>query len=94
VERIGRSGFGFGRVDPRVAVHPESPGLTGLTGSSHRSDRCRPLLGFAWVNVLVSSLLSCVAAISSLVQFGARKVTFVDLGFPGLDRSDQCATPA
>jgi hypothetical protein len=27
-------------------VHPESPGHTGLTGASHRSDRCRPELGF------------------------------------------------
>jgi hypothetical protein len=29
------------------------------------------------VNILVSSLLSCVAAISSLVRFGTRKVRFV-----------------
>jgi hypothetical protein len=28
------------------AVHPESPGHTGLTAASHQSDRCRPQLGF------------------------------------------------
>jgi hypothetical protein len=32
VERIRRSGFGFKRVDPRVAVHPESSG----SDPSHR----------------------------------------------------------
>jgi hypothetical protein len=37
---------------------------------SHRYDRCRPLLGFARVNVWVSSLLSHVAAILSLGRFG------------------------
>jgi hypothetical protein len=46
VERIGRSGVGFGGVDPWVAVHPESLGHTGLTGASHRSDRCQPPVGF------------------------------------------------
>jgi hypothetical protein len=39
--------------------------LTGLTGVD-------PWLGFARVNVLVSFLLSRVAAVSSLVNFGAR----------------------
>jgi hypothetical protein len=38
---------------------------------SHRSDRCRLLLSFARVNVWVSSLLFCGAAVSSLGQFGA-----------------------
>jgi hypothetical protein len=33
--RIGRSGFGFGGVDPRVAIHLEHP-------STDRSDRCPP----------------------------------------------------
>jgi hypothetical protein len=72
VERFGRSGFGFGGVDPRVLFIPRSPGHTSLTGASHRSDRCRSLLGFAQVNVWVSSLPSRVAAVSSLGQFGAR----------------------
>ena len=61
--------------------------LTDLTGAD-------PWLSFARVNVLVSSLLSRVAAVSSLVSFGARLICLVDLGFPGLDRSDRRATPA
>jgi hypothetical protein len=43
---------------------------------------------------LVSSLVSCVAVVSSLVQFGARRVRFMDLGLPGLDRSDRHSTSA
>jgi hypothetical protein len=39
---------------------------------SHWSDRCRLLLSFSRVNVWVSSLLSCVATVLSLGQFGAR----------------------
>jgi hypothetical protein len=50
---------------------PTSSGHTGLTNASHRYDRCRPLLGFAQVNVWVSSLLSLVAAVLSLGLFGA-----------------------
>jgi hypothetical protein len=38
--------------------------------------------------------VSCVAAVSSLVQFGARRVSFEDLGLRGLDQSDQRATSA
>jgi hypothetical protein len=49
-----------------VMFIPTSSGHTGLTGASHRSDRCGPLLGFARVNIWVSSLLSRVAAVSSL----------------------------
>jgi hypothetical protein len=52
VERFGRSGVGFGGVDPRVP-------LTGLTGAD-------PSWVFARVNVWVSSLLSLVAAVSNL----------------------------
>jgi hypothetical protein len=51
VERFGRSEFGFGGVDPRVLFIPSSQNHTDLTGASHRSDRCRPLLGFAQVNI-------------------------------------------
>jgi hypothetical protein len=58
--------------DPRVLFIPRSPGHTGLIGASHRSNRCDPFWDFAWLNVWVCSLLSCVAAVSSLVQFGAR----------------------
>jgi hypothetical protein len=85
---------GFGGVDPRVVVHPKSPGPTGLTDASHRSDWCRPQLGFARVNVLVSSPVSCVAVVSSLVHVGAREVRFADLGFLGSNRSDRSAAPA
>jgi hypothetical protein len=46
VERIEISGWGFGRVDPHLAVHPERPGLTDLTSALHSSDWCSPLLGF------------------------------------------------
>jgi hypothetical protein len=53
-------------------VHPENSGHTGLTGASHQSDWCRLLLSFARVNIWVSLLLSCVAAVSSLGQFGTR----------------------
>jgi hypothetical protein len=67
-----RSGVGFGRVDPRVLFIPTSSGHTGLTSASYWSDRCRTLLGFARVNVWESSLLSRVAAVSSLGRFGAR----------------------
>jgi hypothetical protein len=72
VERFGRSGFGFGGVDPRVLFISTNSCHIGLTGASHRSDRCRPLLGFARVNIWLSSLLSCVDVVSSLGQFGAQ----------------------
>jgi hypothetical protein len=81
VEQIRRSGFGSG-VDPRVAVHPESPGLDRSGGAFHLSGRCQPPVGFARVNVLVSFLVFRLAVVSSLVQFGARKVGFLYLGFP------------
>jgi hypothetical protein len=66
VERFRRSRFGFGGVDPRVLFIPSCPGYTGLTGAPDRSDRCNPQWDFSRVNVLVCSLLSCVAAVSSL----------------------------
>jgi hypothetical protein len=72
VERFKRSGVGFEGVDPRVLFIPTSSGYTGLTGASHRYDRCKPLLGFSRVNIWVSSLLSRVAVVSSLGHFGAR----------------------
>jgi hypothetical protein len=48
------------------------PGYTGLTGALDRSDWCNPCWVFARVNVWVSSLLSCVGAVSSLGLFGGR----------------------
>jgi hypothetical protein len=72
VERFGRSRVGFGGVDSRVLFIPRAQAtpawpvpLTGLTGAD-------PSWGFARVNVWVSSLLSRVATVSSLGQFGAR----------------------
>jgi hypothetical protein len=47
VERIRKSGVGFGGVDPRVLFIPSCPGYTGLTGALDRSDRCEPFVGFA-----------------------------------------------
>jgi hypothetical protein len=47
VKRFGRSGVGFGGVDPRVLFIPEQPNLIGLTGAAHRSDWCRGSVGFA-----------------------------------------------
>jgi hypothetical protein len=69
---LGDRKLDLGGVDPRVLFISMSSGHTSPTGASHRSDRCGLLLSFAWVNIWVSSLLSCVAAVSSLGQFGAR----------------------
>jgi hypothetical protein len=93
VERFGRSGFGFGGVDPRVLFIPSCPGYTGLTGALDRFDRCEPWWVFARVNVLVCSLLSRVAAVSSLGPFGGRLVCLVPWGLSGCDRSDRCVSP-
>jgi hypothetical protein len=77
VERFGRSGFGFGGVDPRVLFIPSCPGYTGPTGALDRSDQFEPWWVFARVNVWVCSLLFCVAAVSSLGQFGGRLACLV-----------------
>jgi hypothetical protein len=47
---------------------------------------------FARVNVLVCSLLSRVAAVSSLGQFGGRLACLVPWGLSGCDRSDRSLT--
>jgi hypothetical protein len=49
---------------PAGAVHPDNPVHTSMTGAD-------PSWVFARVNIWVSSLLSLVAAVSSLGQFGA-----------------------
>jgi hypothetical protein len=49
-----------------------SASLIDLTGVAHWSDWCKGSVGFPQVNIWVSSLLSCVATVSSLGQFGAR----------------------
>jgi hypothetical protein len=77
-----------------VLFIPSCPGYTGLTGALDRSDRCEPWWVFAWVNIWVCLLLSCVAAVSSLGQFGGQLTRLVIWGLSGLDRSDRCVTPA
>jgi hypothetical protein len=61
MERIGRSGVGFGGVDPRALFIPSCPGTTGLTGAPDWSDRCEPLVGFirwtTWILCLWAVLL-------------------------------------
>jgi hypothetical protein len=47
VERIRRSGVGFGGVDSWVRFIPCCPGYTGMTGALDQSDRCEPFVGFA-----------------------------------------------
>jgi hypothetical protein len=37
----------FWGLDPRVLFIPSRPGVTGLIGALDRSDRCKPLMGFA-----------------------------------------------
>jgi hypothetical protein len=51
---------------------PERPSLTGLTGAAHRLTSAEALWVLPQVNVCVSLLLSRVATVSSLGQFGAR----------------------
>jgi hypothetical protein len=77
VDRFGRSRFGFGGVDPWVLFIPSCPGYTGLPGALDWSDRCNPRWVFARVNVGVCSLLSCVAVVSRLGQFGGRLACLV-----------------
>jgi hypothetical protein len=45
------------------------------------------------VNVLVCSLLSRGAAVSSLGLFGGRLACLVLWGLSGCDRSDRCVSP-
>jgi hypothetical protein len=61
--------------------------------SLDRSDRCEPLWVFARVNDLVCLLLSRVAAVSSLGQFGGRLACLVSWGISGCHRSDRCGSP-
>jgi hypothetical protein len=51
------------------------------------------LWDFARVNVLVSSLLSRGAAVSSLGPFGGRLACLVSWGLSGCHRSDRCVSP-
>jgi hypothetical protein len=80
-----------------VLFIPSCPGYTGLTGALDWSDRCNPWWVLARVNIWVCSLLSYVAAVSSLGQFGGRLAYLVIWGFLAvtgltgvLDRPDRC----
>jgi hypothetical protein len=77
VERSGRSTFGFGGVDPRVLFIPSCPGLTSLTGVRDRSDRCRPLVGFASGELLDSCGFGLWCFSSVLGLFGVVLLGFV-----------------
>jgi hypothetical protein len=77
VERIGRSGVGFGGVDPRVLFIPSCPNYTGLIGALDRSDRCEPFVVFAsgeLLNPCVFGLCWCWLVLDS---FGGVSVAFV-----------------
>jgi hypothetical protein len=77
MERIGRSGVGFGGVDPRVLFIPSCPGLIGLTGASNRSDRCVPFVGFASGELLDSCGFGSWCCWSVLGLFGVVLLVFV-----------------
>jgi hypothetical protein len=69
---IGRSGVGFGGVDPRVLFIPSCPDVTGLTGALDRSDRCKPFVEFGLVICLIRLSLGCAVAgqfLAGLVLF-------------------------
>jgi hypothetical protein len=65
VERIGRSGVGFGGVDPQVLFISSCPSYTGLTGALDRSDRCEPFVGFASGELLNPCLLVVLVLVNS-----------------------------
>jgi hypothetical protein len=77
VERIGRSGVGFGGVDPRVLFTPSCPGSTGLTGALDRSDRCVSSVGFVLRDLLDSCVFGSCSCWSVLVRFGGVLLGFV-----------------
>jgi hypothetical protein len=70
VERIGKSGVGFGGVDPRVLFIPSCSGMTGLTDASDRSDRCVPFVGFSSGELLVPCVFVSCCCWSVLGCFG------------------------
>jgi hypothetical protein len=70
VERIGRSGVGFGGVDPRVMFISSCPAYTGLTGALDRSDQCEPFVGFASGELLIPCVFGLCYCWLVLGQFG------------------------
>jgi hypothetical protein len=77
VERIGRSGVGFGGVDPWVLFIPSCPGYTGLTSALDRSDWCEPFVGFASDELLNLCVIGLCWCWSVLGIFGGVLVRFV-----------------
>jgi hypothetical protein len=77
LERIGRSGVGFGGVDPWVLFIPSCPGSTGLTGALDQSDRCVPYVGFVLGELLTMCVFVLCCCWSVLGQCGVVLVGFV-----------------
>jgi hypothetical protein len=77
MERIGRSGVGFGGVDLRVLFIPSCLGTTGLNGALDRSDRCEPFVGFVSGDFLDSCVFGSCWCWSVLGRFGGVLLSFV-----------------
>jgi hypothetical protein len=77
VERIRRSGVGFGGVDPRVLFIPSYPGSTSPTSALDRSYRCVPFVGFASSELLNPCVYGLCCCWSVLGQFGVVLLGFV-----------------
>jgi hypothetical protein len=77
VERIGKSGVGFGGVDSRALFIPSCPGITGLTSALDRSDRCEPFVGFVSGALLGSSVFGLCCCWSVIGRFGVVLLSFV-----------------
>jgi hypothetical protein len=77
VERIGRSGVGFGGVDPRAMFILSCPGITGLTDALDRSDRCEPFVGFVSGEFLDPCVFGLCYCWSVLGQFGVVLLGFM-----------------
>jgi hypothetical protein len=77
MERIGRSGVGFGEVDSRVLFISSYPIYTGLTDALDRSDRCDLFVGFALGELLVPCVFGLCYCWSVLGLFGVVLLGFV-----------------
>jgi hypothetical protein len=77
VERIGRSGVGFGGVDPRALFISSCPGITGLTSALDLSDRCEPFVGFVSSESFGSCVFRLCCCWSVLDRFGVVLLSFV-----------------
>jgi hypothetical protein len=77
VERIGRSGVGFGGVYSWTLLIPSCLGYTGLTSSLDRSDRCEPFVRFALGELLNPCVFGLCWCRSVLRSFGGVLVRVV-----------------